>query len=268
MSDSPPPPPPVPPGGYGAPPAGPPATQAGWAAGGAVPPPPGGAVPPPPGVAPPPSGGGGARPLIIALVVVFGLAALVVVAAVALIVVSRSDNDAPTVSRTTLPSATAPTSPPGPTTTDGARPGDSALDPDETTTTAAAAPADEISVFDVRVGDCFDVPTSGNITNVNRIDCGDPHGNEVFAIFDIAGDDDAPYPGDASVRRRAQRRCTGRLFTEYVGAPFNSQTQFSATSINPTRLTWESAINDREVICVITSPDETPLTRSAQGAQA
>lgn len=224
--------------------------------------PPAGGAPPPP-----PSAGGGARPLIIALVVVFGLAALVVVAAVALIVVSRSDDDAPTVARTTLPSATAPPSTPGPTTTGvDPQPGDSALDP-ETTTTAPAL-GDEISVFDLRVGDCFDVATSGNLTNVNGIDCDDPHGNEVFAIFDIAGDDDAPYPGDASVRRRAQNRCTGRLFTDYVGAPFDAQAQFSATSINPTRQTWESAINDREVICVVTSPDDTPLTRSAQGAEA
>jgi len=223
---------------------------------------------PPSGGAPPPSGGGnGAKPWIIAAIVVFGLAALVVVGAVALIALSGGDDDAPSVVRTTLPSATTPTSAPAPTTDVEPQPGDSILDPDDTTA-ATAAPGDEINVFDLAVGDCFDVPSSGNITNVNGIDCDEPHGNEVFAIFDIAGDDDAAFPGEASISRRAQRRCTGALFTDYVGAPFDGQTTFSATSINPTRETWESAINDREVICVITSGDDSPLTGSALGAEA
>lgn len=279
MSDSPPPPPPsgypppyvpgppqapgapgVPaPGAYGAPPAGPPPTQPGWGAGGGV---------PPYGGAPPPSGGGGSRPLIIALIVILGLAALVVVAAVVLIVVAgNDDNDAPSVVRTTLPSATAPTIPPVTSTTEGPQPGDSALDPDTTdvTTEATAAPGEAINVFDLSVGDCFDVPSSGNITDVNGIDCDEPHENEVFAIFEIAGDDEAPFPGVASISRRAQRRCTGNLFTEYVGVPFG-ESRFNATSINPTRDTWESALNDREVICVATSGDDSPLTASVQDA--
>ena len=66
----------------------------------------------------------------------------------------------------------------------------------------------------------MDGPSSGNITNVEGIPCDEPHGNEVFAIFEIAGGPNAPFPGEASISRQAQRRCTGALFTDYVGVPF------------------------------------------------
>ena len=86
----------------------------------------------------------------------------------------------------------------------------------------------------------------------------------MFATFDIAGGPNAPFPGDSSISSQAQTQCTGALFTDYVGVPFN-QSEFNATSINPTQQTWEQ-IDDREVICVATSADGSPLTSSVQGA--
>src|SRR5690606_32489131 len=136
--------------GYGAPPAGPPPTQAGWGAGG-------GAVPPAYG-APPPSGGGGKKALMIVLIVV-GVLFLGLVALALIGFLAGDDDDAPTVDRTTI---TTPTTAPtfDPDTTEGPSPGDSALDP---TTTQGGGTS--IDVFDLEVGDCFDVPSDGNISD-------------------------------------------------------------------------------------------------------
>ena len=239
-------------GGYGAPPAGPPPTQAGWGAGG-------GAVPPAYG-APPPSGGGGKKVLMIVLtvfgVLFLGLVALVVIGALT----GDDGDDAPSVDRTTIaPPATAPDFDET-TTTQGPQPGDSVLD--DTTTTGGSTTS--INVFDLEAGDCFDVPESGNITDVDGIDCDEPHDNEVFATFDVAGGPNAPFPGSAAISAQAQARCTGALFTDYVGVPFQ-QSVFNATSINPTQQTWEE-LDDREVICVATSADGQPLTSSVRDA--
>lgn len=236
-------------GGYAPPPPGPPPTQAGWGAGG-------GTVPPAYG-APPPSGGGGKKALMIVLIVV-GVLFLGLVALALIGLLAGDDDDAPTVDRTTI---TTPTTAPtfDPDTTEGPSPGDSALDP---TTTQGGGTS--IDVFDLEVGDCFDVPSTGNISDVEGLDCDEPHDNEVFAIFEIAGGPNAPFPGSEAVSREAQAECTGTLFSDYVGVPFQ-QSSFSATSINPTRETWER-LDDREVICVITGGDGGTLTSSAQGA--
>jgi hypothetical protein len=215
----------------------------------------------PPGYgAPPPSGGGGAKPLIIILGVVFGLAALVVVGAVVLVIVGRDNgHDAETVVRTTLapPFTTPEVETP---TTDGAQPGDSALDPDTTDTTTASG--QEVSVFSVEVGECFNEPAAGNIDSIEEVDCDQPHGNEVFALFDMPGGNQAPFPGDEAVQAAAQD-CIGSLFTDYVGIPY-SQSRFGVFPITPTRETWEGEIHDREVVCTANTVDGTPLASSVR----
>ncbi|MCB9373566.1 MAG: septum formation family protein [Microthrixaceae bacterium] len=222
---------------------------AGWAAGG------GSRWPACPGA----SGGGGNKALLVVLGVVGAVLVLSVIAIVLVTVLGSDSDDAATVDRTTL-TLSIPDFDAGPTTTDDVSPGDSALNPP----TTAAPGGDSIDVFELAVGDCFDVSGSGNISDVEGFDCDQPHDNEVFAVFDIAGGPDAPFPGTPAVEQEAQARCTGTLWTDYVGVPFR-QSEFTATSINPTQQTWEN-LDDREVICVAQSGDGQPLTSSVRGA--
>ncbi len=87
--------------------------------------------------------------------------------------------------------------------------------------------------------------------------------NEVFAKFDMEGGDDAPYPGDAAVRT-ASEECIGTLFEDYVGLDYQSS-RFDVFPITPTQDTWESDLNDREIICTANTVDGTPITGSIQG---
>ncbi len=189
--------------------------------------------------------------------VVGALILLAIIGALVVGALSNDDEDTPSVAstQTTAPDFAT-------TTTDGARPGDSALT--TPTTSGGGGGSGSINVFDLEVGDCFDVPSDGNITDVEGIPCDEPHDNEVFATFDIAGGPDAPFPGEDAVRQEAESQCAGALFTDYVGVSYN-ESVFNATSINPTQETWEQ-VDDREVICVAQSPDDSPLTSSVQGA--
>ena len=241
---------PPPTGGYPPPAEGyPPPTAPGWGAGGTPPPPYGG---PPASAGGGGKGGGGKKVALIVLAVVGAILVLFVGAAIVIGALS-DDNDAEVTARTTLASTS---------TTEIVKPGDSALDPSDGTTPPDAT---TINVFDLAVGDCFDVPNDGNITNVDGIDCAEPHDNEVFGTFDIDGGPNAPFPGEEAVSSEAQDTCLGDLFTEYVGVDFQTS-RFQATSINPTEETWTSSLADREVICVATSADGSPLTESVRGS--
>jgi len=121
----------------------------------------------------------------------------------------------------------------------------------------------DVGVFALEVGDCFDQPPSGDITEVAAIPCDEPHDLEVFAKFDMEGGDDAPYPGDAAVRT-ASEECIGTLFEDYVGLDYQSS-RFDVFPITPTQDTWESDLNDREIICTANTVDGTPITGSIQG---
>src|SRR3954454_18295980 len=92
----------------------------------------------------------------------------------------------------------------------------------------------DVGVFQLEVGDCFTQPADGNVTQVSAVPCTQHHDSELFAKFDIAGGDDAPFPGPSSVQHEAQTKCTGDLFTNYVGVDFNTSA-LQATSLNPTQ---------------------------------
>jgi hypothetical protein len=118
----------------------------------------------------------------------------------------------------------------------------------------------DVGVFALEVGDCFDQPPDGNISEVAAVPCTDPHDNEVFATFDMEGGDDAAYPGDAAVQT-ASEECIGATFTDYVGIEY-AQSRFGVFPITPTQDTWESDLNDREIICTANAVDGTQITGS------
>src|SRR5690606_21250721 len=113
------------------------------------------------------------------------------------------------------------------------------------------------------VGDCFDQPPSGDITEVAAIPCDEPHDLEVFAKFDMEGGDDAPYPGDAAVRT-ASEECIGTLFEDYVGLDYQSS-RFDVFPITPTRRTVERHRTNRQIRGTANTVYRNPITGSIQG---
>jgi hypothetical protein len=79
--------------------------------------------------------------------------------------------------------------------------------------TQEIAEAGQQDVFDVNVGDCFDDAdsTSDEISDVPAVPCAEPHDNEIFYLFDLAGDE---YPVDTP--DQADAGCYDP-FTTFVG---------------------------------------------------
>jgi hypothetical protein len=103
--------------------------------------------------------------------------------------------------------------------------------------------------------------TQGSVGEVGIVDCTAEHDGEVFAVFDIEGDDDADFPGSSEVEDQASSGCEDR-FEDYVGVSFQ-ESRFLATFLSPTEETW--AQGDREVVC-FAYVDEGTLTESIEGS--
>ncbi len=132
--------------------------------------------------------------------------------------------------------------------------------------TDTSVPVETIDVFDLEVGDCFDVPDGDTVSDVDRVDCTAPHDEEMSARFFFTEPPGAPYPGDAAIDRISTRRCTGFRFRDYVGIPF-ADSELDAFGLTPSRESWEDTTDpDRLVQCVVAGADGAQLTGSVQGS--
>lgn len=124
----------------------------------------------------------------------------------------------------------------------------------------------EGNVFSLEPGTCFDDVTEltseggGEVSDVPVVDCGEPHDNEVFATFDLEGDD---FPGQDAVVSQADAGCVDR-FEAYVGRDYPSS-RFVSSHLVPTQQTWEDQ-GDREVVCFLYDIDLARLEGSAEGS--
>jgi hypothetical protein len=131
-----------------------------------------------------------------------------------------------------------------------------ALEPDRDVNGVVTSSGD-VGASDLRVGDCAADAPEGTTITLHVVPCSQPHGAEVFAQFDLAGDG---YPGGAEVDRFAAGGCRSRV-NDYVGA---GGPDYDLYYLVPTSGTWETG--DRQVTCMVGGPDGTNLTGSARVA--
>ena len=84
-------------------------------------------------------------------------------------------------------------------------------DDPETTTTSTTDPADDPrNIFAIEVGDCFEVTAK---SEVEVVDCDDPHLGEAIFIFESSEGPDADYPGLDELSAEATPVCEDQLDT-------------------------------------------------------
>jgi len=126
---------------------------------------------------------------------------------------------------------------------------------------ASCSSGSSSSVFDLQPGDCFDEPTTGEITDIAVVDCADPHDYEVFAAFDVA---DGPFPGVAALDDAAAA-CIP-LFEDYVGSAYEDTPDLDIAWLSPTAESWGEG--DREISCSVYDLNGNKLTESQRNAGA
>jgi hypothetical protein len=131
------------------------------------------------------------------------------------------------------------------------------------TATAGGSPGTgpTTSVFDVVVGDCFNAPEAETISQVELVDCADPHQYEAYHAEDHPAGGDEAFIGDDAMTEYADEVCLGE-FEAFVGIPWE-ESALNYFYLQPTVETWE--IGDREILCAVYS-DSGDLTGSAEGS--
>jgi hypothetical protein len=113
-------------------------------------------------------------------------------------------------------------------------------------------------------GDCFDVPVGTEIKDVQHHPCNEAHDGEVLLVGKYEGAE--ARPTQAEFETWVGDNCLGQVFTDYVGATYESREDISAGAFWPTADGWSSG--DREVTCYLTPTDEQKITTSYRAAPA
>lgn len=126
-------------------------------------------------------------------------------------------------------------------------------------------PTEEISVFDVAVGQCFapQQEVERELSTLDEVPCDSPHFQEAFAIVDYqppTGVEGDAFPGDATLAAYADAVCAEN-FESYVGISYLDSSLFF-TYLLPSARGWQES-GDRAVICFITTTG-VELTASAK----
>jgi len=117
-----------------------------------------------------------------------------------------------------------------------------------------------LSAFEVRVGDCFDDGAfMGNeVQDIPAVPCAEPHDNEVYATFDMPGDE---WPGDDAADQLAMAECYDR-FKAAIGKPYKDSV-IDFTTMYPSERSWNQG-GDREVVCIAFHMDLKKLTETVR----
>lgn len=127
---------------------------------------------------------------------------------------------------------------------------------------AVAAPYLMGGVDDLKVGDCFDLPTAEvEVSEVQRHPCSDAHTGEVIYVGKYPASDDAAFPGDQAFLDYVQTACA-TAFEAYTGLDYESDTTWDFGYFTPTAAGW--AEGDRGISCHATRIDGATTTGSVK----
>jgi hypothetical protein len=112
-----------------------------------------------------------------------------------------------------------------------------------------------LGVFALATGDCFDNPTNTqDIESVTALPCTQAHDSQVFAKFNLSGDNNA-YPAPDALTKLADTGCNSR--TGSIDKP-KTNADMTIRVLFPERDAW--ADGQRTVSCLIVNPKPTLTT--------
>ncbi|HYN68639.1 MAG TPA: septum formation family protein [Candidatus Eisenbacteria bacterium] len=119
-----------------------------------------------------------------------------------------------------------------------------------------------VSAGDLKVGDCFDIPTQTTIKTVDHHPCTESHTAEVILVADYTGEG-STYPISLRLNSFVEEHCQP-AFTTYVGREIDSLPDLSIGYFYPSRDGWENG--DRTITCYVARSDEGQMVESVKGS--
>ncbi len=124
------------------------------------------------------------------------------------------------------------------------------------------------SAGDLKVGDCFDVPSfktqGAMVKDVQHHPCSELHSGEMFLRANLPGEASAAYPADAAIDAFAHDQCVPAYRT-YTGRDFDSDETYDIQYLTPTTDGWKKG--DRAVDCFLLRVDGQSVKGSAKASR-
>lgn len=107
----------------------------------------------------------------------------------------------------------------------------------------------------LKIGDC-------TTQDEQQVECSQPHWGEVTLVTAYPGDATTPWPGNDAMNAFVDQAC-GAAFAAYVGVS-EDQSPYTYGWFHPNAgSNWDGG--DREIVCTVISPDNSPMTGSVKG---
>ena len=119
----------------------------------------------------------------------------------------------------------------------------------------------EVDAFNVRAGDCFNMPDGISVESVTASPCTEPHDSQAFRLFEITGFE--VLPTSTEMEKIVIDGCLGDYFTNFVGVPYEDSA-LELTWFEPSDDTWDQ-LDDREIVCIVTN-EAADMTSDAKGS--
>lgn len=116
------------------------------------------------------------------------------------------------------------------------------------------------SAGELKVGDCFDVPTGQQeVKDVQHQPCDQEHGAEVFFVGDYPGSKSDSYPTDDEMIAFLSDKCV-TAYNTYTGTDIATEATYDIGWFQPSEEGWKGG--DQDVICYVYRLDETKFRGS------
>lgn len=119
-----------------------------------------------------------------------------------------------------------------------------------------------VGAFVIRNGDCINLPDENLVASVEGVPCNLAHDAEVYSLFDMAAASSS-YPGATAVDDAAVDGCISR-FHAFVGVAYE-YSELDVFYLHPTQESWNE-LDDREIVCLVTTMDGSQVTGSLRGS--
>jgi hypothetical protein len=123
---------------------------------------------------------------------------------------------------------------------------------------------DNTSANDLKVGDCFDIPTATSVQTVTHHQCTEPHTAEVFMVADYTGSP-MDTPLTLLIDDFVGATCDP-AFTTYVGDSLEDSPDLSIGYLYPDDDAWKAG--NRSITCYVVKTDQGSMSSSLKGSAA
>jgi Septum formation len=121
---------------------------------------------------------------------------------------------------------------------------------------------DNTAANDLKVGDCFDVPTATSVQTVTHHACTEPHTAEVFLVTDYTGSP-MDTPLTLLLEDFVGTTCDP-AFAAYVGKSLDDEPDLSIGYLYPDADAWQQG--KRTITCYVLKTDQSSISTSLKGS--